>query len=180
VSYDWDWGDGSTGTGRVASHTYPAVGTSTIQLTVTNNQGLKSSARVDISAVPVGKLIPSAHIQGAVPGTGHAPLLVTFLGHGHDDTEPLSHLWDFGDGSPPVTMTDVSNHKNTSPSHVYELPGTYTCTLRVQDSMNLSGSTSMSVTVEPTGSDKLGGHCGGTGLEALVLVLLLRIRRRRR
>ena len=39
VSYSWNFGDGGTGSGVTASHTYLAAGTYTIRLTVTDSAG---------------------------------------------------------------------------------------------------------------------------------------------
>ena len=43
VSYSWDFGDGSSGTGVSPTHSYSAPGTYTVELTVTDNYGLTDS-----------------------------------------------------------------------------------------------------------------------------------------
>lgn len=50
VNYDWDFGDGSTGTGSTASHTYVADGAYTVELTVTDNN---NATDVDSQSVSV-------------------------------------------------------------------------------------------------------------------------------
>lgn len=61
VSYDWDFGDGATGTGITTSYVYSATGTYTVTLVVTDNGGLTGSdtAVVTVSEAPVG---PTMHI----------------------------------------------------------------------------------------------------------------------
>ncbi len=43
VSYSWDFGDGSSGSGSTTSHTYTSLGTYTVRLTVTDNNGSTGS-----------------------------------------------------------------------------------------------------------------------------------------
>jgi len=51
VSYSWNFGDGTSGSGPVVSHIYPA-GTYTAILTVTDNSGLSSSKSLVIQSHP--------------------------------------------------------------------------------------------------------------------------------
>jgi len=50
VSYQWNFGDGSTGSGATVSHTYQNPGSYTATLTVTDNRGATSSAAVSLQA----------------------------------------------------------------------------------------------------------------------------------
>jgi len=54
VSYKWDFGDGTIGSGAAPSHTYAAVGPYTVSLTVTDDDGLTGTASttVDIAEAP--------------------------------------------------------------------------------------------------------------------------------
>lgn len=48
ASYAWDFGDSTTGTTKVISHTYAAPGTYTVKLTVTDNGGAKTTAQQQV------------------------------------------------------------------------------------------------------------------------------------
>jgi len=52
VSYDWDFDDGSTGTGVNVEHTYARSGQYTTTLTVTDNDGLSATNGVSITVAP--------------------------------------------------------------------------------------------------------------------------------
>ncbi len=53
VSYVWDFGDGSSGSGETATHIYNAQGTYTATLTVTDNNGLTGS---DTALIKIGSV----------------------------------------------------------------------------------------------------------------------------
>jgi PKD repeat protein len=56
VSYEWDFGDGATGSGMDTSHVYTSSGTYTVTLTVTDNDGLMDS---DTCTVIVEEVLPA-------------------------------------------------------------------------------------------------------------------------
>ena len=54
TAYEWDFGDGSTGSGVTVNHSYSQPGTYTVTLTVTDNDGLNDSysANITVSVSP--------------------------------------------------------------------------------------------------------------------------------
>jgi PKD repeat protein len=72
VSYAWDFGDGSSGSGVSASHTYEAPGTFTAVLTVTDTQGLTAQAQQEIAVQ--GEVSQSEFVAAgvSVPGQKEA------------------------------------------------------------------------------------------------------------
>jgi glucose/arabinose dehydrogenase/PKD repeat protein len=72
--------------------------------------------------------VPTAVVT-ADPVTGPAPLPVNFDGNGSSDpdNDPLTWLWDFGDGQTATTTGPLT-------SHTYATNGSYTASLTVRDS----------------------------------------------
>ncbi len=52
VSYQWNFGDGSGGSGILVQHTYNKVGVYTVTLTVTDNEGATDSAQYTLEILP--------------------------------------------------------------------------------------------------------------------------------
>jgi len=55
VSYEWDFGDGNSASGRIAPHTYPSAGQYTVTLNVTDSEGLWDTIQkqIEIETPPV-------------------------------------------------------------------------------------------------------------------------------
>ncbi len=130
VSYEWDFGDGSTGTGVSPTHTYSASGLYTATLVVTDNDGLTdddtASVRIWVMNFPD---IPDMDFDPIVTcGGPYSATLgesITFDGYGFDaDGGIIFYIWDFGDGSTSV---------EEDPIYTYSAEGVYTVTLTVLD-----------------------------------------------
>ncbi len=124
LTYAWDFGDGSSGTGAQPSHAYAAVGGYTVTLVVTDSKG-NASAPATTTATIVASAPPIANPGGPYSSDVRT---IQFNGSGSSDPQgdlPLSYAWNFGDGA---TGTGVS------PSHTYAANGQYTVTLVVTDS----------------------------------------------
>ncbi|ELZ95889.1 chitinase [Haloferax mucosum ATCC BAA-1512] len=69
TQYDWDFGDGTTGTGKTTSHTYGSVGEYTVTLTVTDDSGASGSTTKVITAsdggMPTDKRVVGYYMQWA-------------------------------------------------------------------------------------------------------------------
>src|SRR5690606_15543107 len=99
VRYDWDFGDGTTGSGQLVSHDFFAPGSFDVTLTVTDQNGLSATTTQNIIVTPIAPPAPlMANISG--PATVDAGQPVTLDGQGSFSSGPLPSIqWDFGDGA---------------------------------------------------------------------------------
>lgn len=78
-SYEWEFGDGSTGSGPKPSHSYAAVGEFTVTLTLTDDAGYEySTSRQVTVAVPEEKVTPPS--GGGTPPAGSETKPVASVG----------------------------------------------------------------------------------------------------
>jgi PKD repeat protein len=133
TGWAWTFGDGATGSGRTASHTYPA-GSWTAALTVTDSQGHTATVSHPVTVTAPPNQPPTAAFSATTNG-----LTVTFASTSTDgDGTITSTAWTFGDGG---TGT------GTSTSHTYAAAGSYTARVTVTDNLNATGTTTRTITV---------------------------------
>jgi hypothetical protein len=159
VSYEWVFGDGVTGSGRTASHTYVWSGNRsyTITLTIRAADGTTGTATNQVAittssggGTPVAGS-PSARFVITFPDTNTtvAPVRVNLNpADSQADTGRtiVAYVWSFGDGSatPSVSSATVQQH-----TYVTSLPSqVFSVRLTVVDNVGASNSITKSVVVE--------------------------------
>lgn len=113
LSWQWDFGDGTTSNLQNPTHIYTVDGLYNIELIVESSSGCFDTLNVDTMI----SVLTSTAMFTADSTTGCLPLLVNF----HDSSlNAVNWAWDFGDGSSSTLM---------NPSHIYSTPGIYTVKL---------------------------------------------------
>lgn len=164
VEYAWNWGDNTNGTGKTAAHTYAAVGTYTVRLTVTK-PGTGSNCFFGICAAEITKVVVVASGTGG-PGTtpinaeyGADVPCVNQFGFNQCEaqtgktvtltanlTGADSYSWSFGDNTTATGRTVT---------HTWASPGEYSVALTVtKGSSNASHTRTFLVTGAPVASVK--------------------------
>ena len=139
ISYNWDFGDGSSGSGETVTNTYESAGDYTVELKVIDNDGATDTTTQTIDVSPPPNDPPTASFT-ANPISGEVPLEVTFDASGSNDPDGsiASYSWDFDDGS--TGSGETANHKFSS-------TGDYTVELTVTDDDGDSDSASETISV---------------------------------
>jgi len=125
ISYEWDFGDESTGSGEIVQHTYKEPGSYLISLTVKDDTGVECNIGVDntlivVNAPPVAK---AGVYDGNIFCTADQ---IVFDGSASFDPDgkKLEYVWDFGDGD---------SGTGVHVTHRYTNPGRYDIVLEVTD-----------------------------------------------
>lgn len=133
ASYEWNFGDGSTGTGVAAQHTYGAAGSYTVTLTVTDDKGAIATK---------SQSVPVVANQAPTASFTHTANLRTVSVDGSASSDPehaaISYAWNFGDGGTATSATA---------DHTYATDGAYEVTLTVTDAKGAQGTVAHEVTV---------------------------------
>jgi PKD repeat protein len=142
-TYAWDFGDGTSATGRIVTHTFTAARSYTVTLTVTDAAGsTASNARtVDVSAVAAPAVTltvsPNPPLSGqtavftatATPAARHSI---------------VRYEWDFGDGTTQTTTVPTV-------THTYANLGTYVARVTATDDVGQTGSAALTFNIVGTG-----------------------------
>ena len=147
IKFEWDFGDGSSGSGENVTHTFTTAGTFTVVLRVTDDDDDTGTNSKKIYVTPAEPAGPTASFT-ASPSTGTSPLTVFFNASAstYADGVISTYEWAFGDGA-------TGFGKN--PSHTYFSTGakTYTATLTVRGTDGKTGTATGTVSISVSGTD---------------------------
>ena len=147
LTYTWNFGDGSTGSGATPTHVYADNGAYTATLTVRDAAGQTAQ---DAAVAVVANVAPLVTTPSGFGGFVGEPVLFSAVVTDPstvDTAAGLSVSWDFGDGGPPGS--------GTTTSHVYTAAGTYDVSVTARDKdggMDLATATAVISDAAPPGS----------------------------
>lgn len=136
VSYAWDFGDGSTGSGIQAFHRF-AAGSYIVTLTLTDNNNVSASVR---TSVAVAQSNPTSSFVFApdLPVINQSIFFDGSLSQATAGRTIVRYDWNFGSGTPQSGITVTK---------AYDQPGTYPVTLTVTDDVGQKGTSTQEVLV---------------------------------
>jgi PKD repeat protein len=147
LTFMWDFGDGTSGSGSNTTHAYSIAGTFISTVTVSDGT-VSVSSNVTVVVTPQATFVSQA---SATPGSAGVGQSVMFSAAATEGSISLTYKWDFGDGS---------SDSGANVSHAYNSPGTYTGTVTVTDAVGGTIQSSVMVTVKAplvgTGKDSDG------------------------
>lgn len=140
--YRWEFGDGSFGDGRIASHAYPEGGAFKVNLTIFDNDDTSAnySSAIEVNELPVADM----RYDPEVPKIGEN---ITFDASGCRDRDGsiAGYEWNFGDGEKSASRRKV---------HHYGRRGFYIVNLTVFDDKGARNTTAERIRVnEPPYAD---------------------------
>ena len=142
-TYAWDFGDGSTASGRLVTHQFTAVRTYPVRLTVTDDVGTRASLTKNVDVAQ--GTAPTAAFSFS-PTSPQILETVTFSAQastvGQAGRTITSYEWSFGNGETDTGVTAT---------HSYSVTGAYDVVLTVTDSAGVQDTETKTVTVVNSG-----------------------------
>lgn len=138
LTYAWDFGDGTTGSGIQATHRYTKIGSYNVSLTVTNTRGNTSRSSSFVSVGASAKPTAEFSFSPTNPEVGQS----VFFNAGASAPAPgrslVGYEWTFGDGGFGDGITTT---------HRFGTPGTWSVTLVVTDDIGKTAAITKSISL---------------------------------
>jgi PKD repeat protein len=142
TSYSWDFGDGTPGGGRSTTHSYASVGTFTVLLTITDDQGHRAIASQKIT-VGNGNPLPDFTFNPSAPRSGQQVIFDASATQAAPGRTIVSYSWSFGNGNSGTGQTVTTTFTTGA------TPTTYNVLLTVTDSAGKTASITKPITINP-------------------------------
>jgi len=153
-TYDWDFGDDTTGTGMLTTHTYDDAGTYFVTLVVTDDEGADDDDTITVEILQPNTPPTNPSIEG--PDSGSKNTSIDFTVQSTDvDNDSIQYTIEWDDGDETTTMF-LPNGTASLQSHQWMTPGKYTITATAFDNQTLSGETTHVIYIDSWSVDDIG------------------------
>lgn len=152
ASWVWDFGDNTTGSGRIIQHSYTTPGVYTVLLSVVDTMGATGTYQTTVVIRPTNMPPDNPVITG--PSVGHTKNWYQYTITSSDaENDSLQYILRWGEETSPVNSSDfVPSGTPFTCAHLWTAAGRYTVTGTATDNLSVS-STELIVYIDalPTG-----------------------------
>ena len=141
-SFDWDFGDGTSGGGPQVGHAYANAGSYTAVLTVTDDAGRVGTGTVTIS-VGTGNPTADFTFNPSAPRSGQQVVFDAAASQAASGRTIVSYSWSFGNGNSGTGQTVTTSFTTGA------APTTFNVLLTVTDSAGKTSSITKPITINP-------------------------------
>ena len=139
VAYEWDFGDGSSASGRIVEHAYDDAESYVVTLTVTDTTGAQASRPKTVTVMAGEAPTAAFTFSPTAPTAGQTVFFNASASTAAAGRTIVAYTWNFG------TSTGTVGGKIVS--RVFNSAGTYTVTLTVRDDAGQTSTVSQEVEV---------------------------------
>jgi PKD repeat protein len=139
VSYAWNFGDGSTGSGSVVQHQYSFGGSYSVSLTVTDDRGQTNAKSQNVSVADGGLPTPDFDFSPAAPSVDEKVYFNAGKSSAVTGRTIVRYDWDYGNGRQDTGLLAWE---------IFTRAGTYTVSLTVTDDAGKKKTVSKPVAVK--------------------------------
>ena len=152
-SWNWEFGDGTNGSGEIVTHTYSSDGTHTVILTVIDDDGAMGSYET-VAVINQPNMQPtSPEINGSTEGNKNTEYDYAFVST-DDNNDTIKYYVDWSDGT--VNESDfLPNETAFEITHSWTSAGKYTVTVTADDNQT-STSTETTIMMDAIDAEDIG------------------------
>jgi LPXTG-motif cell wall-anchored protein len=147
ITWAWDFGDGTTGTGERASHSYSHIGLYSVTLTVWDNQGASATDTTTVQILQSNRAPSTPLIRGSRDGFTYLKQYYSIVST-DPDNDLLTYTIEWGDGTTNVSPA-MSSDVSYLIAHTWNSSGPYTIHVSVSDG-HLTAFNNLTVTIRET------------------------------
>lgn len=145
-TYSWNFGDGSSGGGRIITHTFAATGSYIVELNVVDSTGTAASTQKVVTVAAMtgtpDKPVARFTVSPAQPQVNEAAVFDASSTTAGNRAVITQYSWTFGDGTTAITTSPTVNH-------TYDEARTYAVVLTVTDNLGQTSTVGQQVVVVP-------------------------------